>query len=373
MVFNPPLILVSALFFLALASTFYVGAWLAASAVLRLAGERLSPARRKRTLLSALVLPPLLAAVPTFGGATLRHSHAREALEHHSMACREMFDTVFAGSASLGLSAAQSLALGALINGIAWLLLGIGTFYVGRLLRATVLLERGLVPFLTRPTPKLARSLARVGARVPSLPAREFYECAIPAGYSSVLGLRRVRCVLSREFVVAATDDELDAVIAHEASHLRALDVPVTLLVGALHCVFFPLHPVRLLARRWREEAELACDDAAVRATRRPLAMASAILRASGEPVPRGAQRPLPAVVMPFADEAACAPEKRVARLLARAQAASLPTGAEGGPQGVCGWLLTVALAGLGLFLLHSAQMTCFAHCSLEAVARLLP
>jgi Zn-dependent protease with chaperone function len=335
--------------------------------------SRFSPAGNKRLLLSALVLPPILAAIPTFGGATLRHSHAREELEHHSMACREMFASLFAGSNSLGVNATASSVLGALVNGLAWLLVGVGIFYVVRLVHATLHLERGLAPYLIAPSPKLRQSLVRVGRQLPALRSGHFHECAIPAGYSSVLGLRRVRCVLSRDFVAAATDDELDAVVAHEACHIRAHDVWATLLVGALNCVFFPLRPVRLLARRWREEAEIACDDAAVRATRRPLAMASAILRASGEPVSLGAKPALPAVVMPFADEAACAPEKRVTRLLAQAKTASLPAATESRAQVWGGWLVTSAFAVLGFFLLHSAQVVCFAHCSLEAVARLLP
>lgn len=370
MIFNPPLIVVSALFFLALASVLYVGAWLMAAALMQLGQGRLSHAANKRALLTALLLPPALAAIPTFGGATLEHSHATPALEHHSMACREMFAS-FSAATHHGLPGSAGDVLGTLVNGAAWLLLGMGIFLLLRLARATRHLEDGLAPYLAPPSPRLAASLARVSRCLPGLPTHRFYECAIPAAYSSALGLRRIRCVLSRAFVAEAADEELDALVAHEAGHLRAGDVPATLLVGALGCLFFPLRPVRLLARRWREEAELACDDAAVAATRRPLALAAAILRVGGAPVSPTGQA-LPAIAMPFADDAACPPGKRVERLIAQAQRTTLPK-REPAAQVWGGWLATLALALLGIAVLHSAAVVCYAHCSLEAVSQVLP
>lgn len=358
MILNPPLLLVSALFYLALASALSVGAWLAATLILR--ARRVSHAGAKRVLLAALILPPTLAAIPTLGGATLRHSHALVS-EHHSMACQDMF-------AALGRAGTGGPLAGWIVNGAAWAILAVGVLLFVRLARATWRLEDGLTAFLSPPSPKLAASLARVGARWPGLPSARFFECAFPAAYSSVFGLRRVRCALSREIVAAASDDELDAVVAHEAGHLRAGDAHVALLVGAIRCLFFPIRPVRLLARRWREEAELAADEAAVAATRQPLAMARAILRASGASVP------LPAVALPFADDTACAPEKRVERLLASARAAAAdPNHVETRRQVWLGWLATLALAAVGALLLLSAGMVCYAHCSLETVAHFLP
>ncbi len=371
MTLNPPLLLVSALFFLALTSAFYLAAWLAAAVALRFGG--FSHAANKRVLLTALTLPPLLAVVPTVSGATLKHSHAAQALEHHSAVCGQVFTGLLAAWRFAGSGAAADDALGTLINGSAWLVVGSGLFLALRLVRATLALETGLTMFLQPPSPPLSRSLARVGQRMP-LDAARFHECAFPAAYSSVLGLRRLRCVLSREFVASAADEELDAVVAHEAAHIRAGDVWVTLLVSALCCLFFLLRPVRLLARRWREEAELACDDAAVRATRRPLALAAAILRASGMPVALpGRKRALPAVAMSFTDEGACSAGRRVERLMAQAHSASPADAPESALKVWSGWLTTLLLAALGIAALSSAQMICYAHCSLEAVARLLP
>lgn len=378
---NPPLLVVSALFFLALSTALYLGAWLAASAILRVGRGRLSHTGIKRVLMSALVLPPLAALAPTIHGSTLSHLHDAAAAEHHSRGCQVLFVRLFAAQNWLGGQGLARDAAGALTNGVAWLLLGIGVFLVVRLFSATARLERGLAPFQNAPSSRLTNALVRVGARFPGLPAARFFECPVPPTYSSVIGFRNARCVLSREFIAAATDDELDAVVAHEASHLRAGDVRATFLVGALNCLFFYVRPVRLLGRGWREAAELACDDSAVAATRKPLALASAILRASGA-LPAAAPYPnareerggLPAVALPFADEAACSPSKRVERLMAQAQNAALPVrDGETRFQSISGWAVTGALALVGAGAVISPAAACIAHCSLEAIARALP
>ena len=369
MVLNPPLILVSALFFLALSSVLYLGSWLAATLVLRVGARQISHAGAKRILMAALLLPPVLAGVPTIAGATLHHSHARPSIEHHSMLCQQMFAHFLDVTSVHG-----NVAAGLIANGTAWLSVALGLVMLFRLLAATIRLERELAPFMLSPSPKLAHAMGRVAERMPSLNMGQFCECAIPASYSSVLGLFRVRCVLSSEFVSEATDDELEAVVAHEAGHLRYGDVRSTFMVGALNCLFFTLRPVRLLSRRWREAAELACDDAAVAATGKPLAMASAILRVSGIPVTTpNVHRALPATSLAFADEAACAPGRRVERLMSQAQSAGLPALGDAPGQAIGGWILTIFLAGLGIAVLVSAQAVCFAHCSLELVERFFP
>jgi Zn-dependent protease with chaperone function len=373
MVVNPALILVSALFFLALASLFYLVAWGVAGVGLRVGHSRLSHAASKRLLMLCLAMPPVLAMIPTFGGATLRHSHMTPLVEHHSPACRQMFVHLFSAETMTGTAMTVSEVAGRVVNGGAWLLVGIGVFFLLRLLWATLKLENGLTAYLNAPSVRLRDALTRVRQQMPGLAASRFYECALPATYSSVLGLRHVRCILSREFVATATDEELDAVVAHEANHLCAHDVPATFVVGALNCLFFPLRPVRLLARRWREEAELASDDAAVNVTQRPLALAAAILRAVGTPVSHNQiSRSLPTIAMPFADESACSASKRVERLIVRAQAA-LPPPHESRRQVWVGWLTTLTLAGVGAVILLSPEMICYAHCALEAVSRLLP
>jgi len=369
MVINPPLLLVSALFFLALSSALYVVTFLAATTILCAGRKWLSHARAKQVLLASLILPPVLAAIPTFSGATLRHSHTLS-LEHHSTACRELFTRLFAtGIADEGKA---SWLAGSVVNGFAWLLALLGLFFLVRLVVATTRLEKGLLPHLSTPSSRLVRAVAHIGSRS-RVSGGQFYECPIPAAYSSVLGLTRIRCVLSQELVAAATEEELNAIVAHEAAHLRLRDVEATFLVGILNCVFFYLRPVRLLARRWREETELACDAAAIEVTGDPLAMASAILRVSGTPVSSQLNRSLPAVSLAFADESACLTAKRVETLIAQAQQAAIPGANETRSQSAGSWLVTLVLAAIGIFSLLSPQAICWAHCSLEVVSRLLP
>ncbi len=372
MVLNPPLLFVSGLFFLSLASALYVAAFLVATAALRAGRGRLSHARAKQVLLASLLLPPLLAAVPTLSGATLRHSHARPLLEHHSAACSRVFTGLFAaGDGGGGLIPRPA---GHLANGLAWLLVALGLAYLVRLVAATLRLERGLTPYLSPPSPRLARAVAHVGRRS-RVNAALFFECPIPPSSSSVFGLRRTRCVLSQELVASASDAELNAIVAHEATHLHARDVAATFLVSALGCLFFYLRPVRLLARRWREETELACDAAAVEAGGDPLAMASAILRVSGAPVGArlGGHGPLPPTALAFADESACLTARRVEGLIARAQRSAPPPARGTRLRAAAGWLVTLALATVGVLLLLSPSAVCYAHCSLEAAAHLLP
>ena len=371
MVINPPLLFVSGLFFLALSSALYVAAFLAATALLRAGRRWVSHARAKQVLLASLLLPPLLAAVPTLSGAMLRHSHARPLLEHHSAACSQLFTDLLATWDGSG-SEMISRAAGYFINGLAWLLVALGLVYLVRLVVATLRLERGLMPYLSIPSARLARSVAHVGRRS-RVNGALFFECPIPAAYSSVLGLRHTRCVLSQELVAAATDEELNAIVAHESMHLRARDVEATFLVSLLNCLFFYLRPVRLLARRWREETELACDAAAVQVVGDPLAMAAAILRVSGTPASTRLSGPLPAVALAFADESACLTAKRVESLIAQAQRSALPAARETRLQSGGGWVVTLALAAVGISLLLSPEAVCYAHCSLEAAAHLLP
>lgn len=356
---NPALLLVSAVFFLAMSAVFYVLSWGAVTFLLR---QDASAAKRwyRGALFAALTLPPLGAGVLTVGGVFLRHSHAPDHI-HHSVYCGDIARllTVPAGKIPV--------ALGLLLQGAAWLLLGWGVAMGFRLLWATRSLERELRPFLKLPTPKLVATLDYVRADS-DFGRLEFFEADIPAARSCLLGLRRVLCVLSTELVAASTDEELKAVVLHERNHHRAGDVWRTVLAGLLNCVFFYMRPLRLLSRRWREETELACDAATTARTGDPLALASAILRVQGAKVQSA---PLPSVVLGFAEDAACSPHKRVERLLAYAEQTVTPP-TETRMTRFWHWALTGVLAVTGLALLLTPQALCTAHCSLEAIARSL-
>lgn len=355
---NPTLLIVSGLFFLAVSAALYTVAWIAFKILARSA-PRL-PARWARGFLSAcLLLPSLTAGAFTAGGVFLRHSHASGEIHHD----------VYCGDIALFLAVPEGklpVILGLAVQAAAWLLLAWGVFSVLRLWQATVLLERGLSPYLLPPSEKLVATLSKLQQGT-DFAALQFFEADIPMAYSCLIGVRRIRCVLAKELVASSTSQELEAVVMHEVSHFRSGDVWRTLLIGTLNCLFFYLRPVGLLARRWREETELACDAATAGATREPLALASAILRTQGVPVPA---LPLPNATLGFAEETACAPEKRVERLLAYAQGAALMGQAD--RFSPWHWAATTVLAVLGVLILLSPQAMCVAHCSLEAIARAL-
>jgi Zn-dependent protease with chaperone function len=293
-------------------------------------------------------------------------------VEHHNVICQQIFTPVLN---RIGVGGADEWArlLAVFLNGGAWLLLVLGIGQGVRLVHATLRLEREILPYLRAPSSRLAVALERSRDRFPRLPAERFYECALPMSCSSLLGGRRIRCVLSSDLVSGATEEELEAVIAHEAIHLLRRDLHLTFGAGLLNGLFFFLRPLRLLTQRWREEAELACDRAAVAATRNPLSMASAILRASGVDSPANPSLRLtrPAVTMGFTDEAACPPARRVKALLNHAQSLSVPS-PDSRFSAWGGWAVTAVLVGSLLLPLVTVSGACFAHCSLEAIARFL-
>ena len=223
------LIGVSALFYFALVSLFYLLAFVAVFVFRRVCHHRVPQSLAKRVVLTAAILPPVAAVLPTVAGVVLRHLHgaamavpgaisaASPVLFHHSAACA----TFFGATLTLGTGSVDNATLRLLPGIAAWGLLAVGAVYAARLVLATSRLETGLAPFLFTPTAPLAASLSRVSARLhlrPELAAR-FFECPMPPDRSSVMGLARTRCVLSASFVADAPPEELDAVVAHEAAH----------------------------------------------------------------------------------------------------------------------------------------------------------
>jgi bla regulator protein BlaR1 len=81
----------------------------------------------------------------------------------------------------------------------------------------------------------------------------------------------------------AAPDAEIDAVLAHELAHVERRDGIVFPLVGLVQSLFWwqPLN--HWLGSRFREAAELACDDRAVELTGDPLGLARALARVASD------------------------------------------------------------------------------------------
>lgn len=93
------------------------------------------------------------------------------------------------------------------------------------------------------------------------------------------LGVRRQRILLSQDVLAALEPDELEATLAHEMAHLEARDVPVMFGAGLLRdlVAWNPLGHVAY--RRLMKDRELEADRRAATMTKKPLAVASGLLK----------------------------------------------------------------------------------------------
>ncbi len=93
------------------------------------------------------------------------------------------------------------------------------------------------------------------------------------------MGIVRSLIILPASALMALTPEQLEAVLAHELEHVRRADYFWNLIQTAVETLFF-FHPaVWWLGARLRQQRELCCDDAAVRACADPLLYATALLR----------------------------------------------------------------------------------------------
>lgn len=98
-------------------------------------------------------------------------------------------------------------------------------------------------------------------------------------GGASAVGIRRPVIILDAGLAAGMDDEELEGVIAHELAHLRRRDNLVALALGIVRDLFFFVPGGRWALRQLHSERELAADQLAVRATQRPGALASGLLK----------------------------------------------------------------------------------------------
>ena len=93
-----------------------------------------------------------------------------------------------------------------------------------------------------------------------------------------VVGILRPVLLLPEGLVDRLTRGQLDAILAHERAHVRAHDNLVAVVHMAVEAIFW-FHPlVWWIERRMIDERERACDEAVVRAGKRPADYAEGIL-----------------------------------------------------------------------------------------------
>jgi len=92
-------------------------------------------------------------------------------------------------------------------------------------------------------------------------------------------GILRPTILLSTWMMTQLDQQELETVLAHELKHIVRRDYLMIFLATLLRDAFFYIPTSRVVYRQIQQEKELACDDAAVGATGRPLALASALTK----------------------------------------------------------------------------------------------
>lgn len=155
----------------------------------------------------------------------------------------------------------------------------------------------------------LADTLAvQVGA-----PRARVLLCPLDRPLALASGLWRPTILLSTWTLDHLDRRELEAVLAHELGHIARRDYLAVWLATVLRDAFCYLPTSWAAYGQLHREKELACDDLAVRVTRRPLALASALAKVWQPALARSA----PYLAQPF-DGVGGSIESRIERLLAR-------------------------------------------------------
>jgi beta-lactamase regulating signal transducer with metallopeptidase domain len=136
-------------------------------------------------------------------------------------------------------------------------------------------------------------SLSKAATEVPEALLRRFTEALQKTGLSNrvqvrlhpgitgpfVVGVLRAVVYLPFSAVTHLSPSQLDAILAHELEHIRRFDYLWNLVQTLVETLFFYHPAVWWLGRTLREQRELCCDDAALKACTDPLTYATALLR----------------------------------------------------------------------------------------------
>jgi Zn-dependent protease with chaperone function len=96
---------------------------------------------------------------------------------------------------------------------------------------------------------------------------------------SFAVHLNRPIVVMSERLLTLLRTDEIEAVMAHELAHIRNSDTSLKALVTAYRTVL-PFDPfVRLVEAAFHREREMVADETAAKVTRKPIALATALIR----------------------------------------------------------------------------------------------
>lgn len=213
--------------------------------------------------------------------------------------------------------------------------LGVGLFRLT--LMARIVTRRGM-PAGPELTALATRVAVRLGAAEPRL-----LLCPYDQPLALTCGLWQPTVLISTWMVERLDRHELEAVLAHEVGHVVRRDYSLIWLATLLRDAFWYLPTTWAAYYQLQHEKELACDDLAIDATDRPLALASALAKVWQY----AAEGPRAVVAQPLL-EASAAIEIRIARLL------TIPESPAGRPRAL---LMTGTAALIGLIALEAVTV----------------
>ena len=149
--------------------------------------------------------------------------------------------------------------------------LGLGLI---RLLLLYRVVARASIPATAELQARVLQIADRVGVSRPRVQL-----CAYNRPLALTCGLWRPTVILSTWMIEHLDQREREAVLAHELAHVARRDYLVIWLATVLRDAFFYLPTSWAAYRQLQIEKEPACDDLAVTATKRPLALASALAK----------------------------------------------------------------------------------------------
>lgn len=128
------------------------------------------------------------------------------------------------------------------------------------------------------PSVRVDRVAANIAAALDVATPRVAIRPTCPGG-AYVVGARRPVVVIGADLVESLDDEELEGVLAHELAHVRRRDTLVATALGVMRDLTFFVPGGGWAVQQLHRERELAADQAAVRVTGRPGALASGLLK----------------------------------------------------------------------------------------------
>lgn len=219
--------------------------------------------RRRRVLLFAIIAALLLGITPVLGHHVLGAvPWLRAEQQHLAMLCLVALHQL--------LEPVHEVAHWFLYAGVAYALVE-----RGRVLWRHWTVMRALPQARVLPESPLGRATTQAGVSVARV--RTVRGLPMPA---FTTGWISPRVIVAADLHERLTPDELTAVLAHEAVHLRRRDPLRLASLRALASLLFWLPVLRRLAADWEDEVEITADDEVARELALPLA--SAILKLGG-------------------------------------------------------------------------------------------